>query len=141
MTLSQNRANLEQRDLYPSTRFMGSKRKLLDDIWAVASQFQYDTAVDLFAGSGVVSYMFKANGARVISNDHMHMSWQYTKAMVENNQRRLSNSAVERLLHDTGKSDRFVEETFPGVYFTDEENRLIELSRFLSNRKCRTKRE
>ena len=126
MTVSENRANVEQRDLYPSTRFMGSKRKLLDDIWAVASQFQYDTAIDLFAGSGVVSYMFKVNGARVISNDHMHMSWQYTKAMVENNRRRLPSSTVERLLHDTGKSDRFVEETFSGLYFTDDENRLID---------------
>lgn len=126
MTLAENRSGLEQRDLYPSTRFMGSKRKLLDDIWAVASQFRYETAIDLFAGSGVVSYMFKSHGARVISNDHMHMSWQYAKAMVENNQRRLPNAAVEHLLQDTAESDRFVEKTFAGLYFTDEENCLID---------------
>lgn len=105
---------------------MGSKRKLLDDIWAVASQFEFDTAIDLFAGSGVVSYMFKSHGARVISNDHMHMSWQYAKAMVENNRRQLPGSAVEQLLQDTRESDRFVEKTFPGLYFSDEENRLID---------------
>ena len=44
---------------YPSTRYMGSKNKLLAEIWAVASQFDFDTALDLFSGSGVVGYMLK----------------------------------------------------------------------------------
>lgn len=126
MTIAEKHSVIGQRALYPSTRFMGSKRKLLDDIWAIASQFKFDTAVDLFAGSGVVSYMFKAHGARVISNDHMHMSWQYSKAMVENNRRRLDESVVERLLTDDTKSDRFVEKTFSGLYFSDAENVLID---------------
>ena len=47
---------------YPPTRFMGSKSKLLEQIWAVASQFKFDTVVDLFSGSGIVGYMFKAKG-------------------------------------------------------------------------------
>ena len=47
---------------YPSTRFMGSKSKLLTEIWAVASQFQFDTVIDLFSGSGIVGYMLKARG-------------------------------------------------------------------------------
>ncbi len=125
MTVIDHSSSVEQRDRYPSTRFMGSKRKLLDDIWEVASKFKYDTAVDLFAGSGVVSYMFKSHGARVISNDHMHMSWQYTKAMVENNQRRLPEATVRRLLEEPGTTG-FVEETFAGLYFSDDENRLID---------------
>ena len=39
---------------YPPTRFMGSKSKLLSEIWSVASQFNVNTVVDLFSGSGVV---------------------------------------------------------------------------------------
>lgn len=46
---------------YPSTRYMGSKNKLLTEIWAVASQFEFDTALDLFSGSGVVGYMLKSH--------------------------------------------------------------------------------
>lgn len=52
----------EQVSAYPPTRFMGSKSKLLSEIWAVASQFNVDTVVDLFSGSGIVGYMFKAQG-------------------------------------------------------------------------------
>lgn len=119
-------ACLEQRSKYPSTRFMGSKRKLLDNIWDIASQFDFTTAVDLFAGSGVVSYMFKSHGARVISNDHMHMSHQYAKAMIENNKCRLSDDAVDKLLNKRGKNDRFVERTFGDLYFSDDDNLLID---------------
>src|SRR5690606_10531692 len=52
----------DQAALYPSTRYMGSKNKLLPELWAVASQFQFDSVIDLFSGSGVVGYMFKAHG-------------------------------------------------------------------------------
>ena len=59
----------DQVSLYPPTRFMGSKRKLLSEIWNVASRFEFDTVVDLFSGSGIVGYMFKSHGKTVISND------------------------------------------------------------------------
>jgi DNA adenine methylase len=36
---------------FPATRFMGSKTKLLGAIWAAASQFKFDTMIDLFSGS------------------------------------------------------------------------------------------
>ena len=49
----------KQNKLYPSTRFMGSKKKLLPSIYEIVSQLDYDTAVDAFSGSGVVSYLFK----------------------------------------------------------------------------------
>lgn len=75
----------EQVMKYPATRYMGSKSKLLPQIWAVASQFNFDSVVDLFSGSGIVGYMFKAQGKTVISNDYMAMSATFTKAMVENN--------------------------------------------------------
>ena len=61
----------EQVSSYPPTRFMGSKSKLLTEIWSVASQFRVNTVVDLFSGSGIVGYMFKAQGKTVISNDYM----------------------------------------------------------------------
>ena len=80
----------EQVAKYPPTRFMGSKSKLLTHIWSVASQFEYDSVVDLFSGSGIVGYMFKAQGKKVISNDYMWMSSTFSKAMIENNNITLS---------------------------------------------------
>lgn len=114
---------------YPSTRYMGSKAKLLSEIWGVASQFNFDRAVDLFAGSGVVGYMFKSQGKAVVSNDYMSFSNVFGKAMLENNSETLSANEAQELLLPKAKSDQFVEKTFAGLYFTDEENRLIDTLR------------
>jgi DNA adenine methylase len=111
---------------YPSTRFMGSKSKLLKEIWSVASQFRFNTAIDLFSGSGIVGYMFKCQGKAVISNDYMAMSACFTKAMVENNKIKLSNADALKLLETQRSSDRFVETTFKDLYFSDDDNRLID---------------
>jgi DNA adenine methylase len=119
----------EQASKYPSTRFMGSKNKLLTEIWAVASQFKFDSALDLFSGSGIVGYMLKSHGKAVMSNDYMSMSATFTKAMVENNDVTISISEALALLEPKKKYDKFVETTFQGLYFTDDDNRLIDVIR------------
>lgn len=114
---------------YPPTRFMGSKSKLLSEIWSVASQFKVETVVDLFAGSGIVGYMFKAQGKSVISNDYMAMSATFAKAMIENNSVILPIEEANGLLIERKESDHFVAETFQGLYYKDEENDLIDILR------------
>lgn len=114
---------------YPSTRYMGSKNKLLTEIWAVASQFEFETVIDLFSGSGIVGYMFKSQGKAVLSNDYMSMSATFAKAMIENNQITLSQSEALALLEPTKITDSFVEKKFQGLYYSDEDNRLIDTVR------------
>ena len=119
----------EQVSAYPPTRFMGSKSKLLSEIWSVASQFNVDTVVDLFSGSGIVGYMFKSQEKSVISNDYMAMSATFTKAMVENNTVTLPLEGAKQLLVAHKESDHFVSTKFQGLYYTDEENDLIDTLR------------
>lgn len=119
----------EQISKYPATRFMGSKRKMLAEIWAAASQFSFDTVVDLFAGSGIVGYMFKAQGKTVVSNDYMAMSATFAKAMIENNGTTLTMEEARQLLIPSRESDHFVSTTFQGLYYTDHENELIDTLR------------
>lgn len=118
-----------QVDMYPPTRFMGSKRKLLSQIWSVASQFKFDTVVDLFAGSGIVGYMFKSQGKNVISNDYMAMSATFAKAMIENSSITLTSEEAKNLLLKHKESDHFVAKTFQDLYYSDEENDLIDTLR------------
>lgn len=115
--------------LYPSTRYMGSKNKLLSEIWAVASQFQFESAIDLFSGSGIVGYMLKSHGKAVVSNDYMAMSSMFAKAMIENNDITLSPDEALALLEPKRTNDHFVEKTFHGLYFDDDSNRLIDILR------------
>lgn len=68
-------------------RFIGSKKKLLDNIDSILSSHLDGTEerfVDLFAGSNSVGLHFK-NRYEIFSNDIMYFSTIIAKAMVENN--------------------------------------------------------
>lgn len=73
--------------------------------------------------------MFKSHGKAVISNDYMAMSATFAKAMIENNDVTLSQTEALALLEPRNPVDRFVETTFQGLYFSDEDNRLIDIVR------------
>ncbi len=124
-----NKSANDQVSLYPATRFMGSKRKLLDEIWKIASRFEFDSVIDLFSGSGIVGYMFKAHGKQVVSNDYMSMSAMFTKAMIENNNTILPVNEAKLLLKPASDCDHFVSKKFKGLYYTDEENQVIDTLR------------
>jgi DNA adenine methylase len=108
---------------------MGSKNKLLAEIWAVASQFIFETAVDLFSGSGVVGYMLKSHGKAVLSNDYMAMAGVFATAMIENNDETLPREEAEALLKERRPVDRFVQTRFKGLYFSDHDNHQIDVLR------------
>ena len=116
----------EQISKYPSTRFMGSKSKLLPSIRDAICTQQCQSVLDLFSGSGVVGYMLKAEGKQVMSNDYMAFSALIGKALIENNHVTLPLSAARELLKPAKDSDGFVEKNFEGLYFTNAENRLID---------------
>lgn len=118
-----------QAKLYPPTRYMGSKRKLLGEICRVASQFDFGSVLDLFSGSGIVGYMFKSMGKAVCCNDYMAMSATFSKAMIENNATTLTDDDIVRLLRKPKSVDGFVSTTFKGIFFTDEENAKIDALR------------
>lgn len=123
-------APVDQKALaYPPTRYMGSKEKLLPYIQDIANQFQFNSALDLFSGSGVVGYLFKTMGKQVFSNDYMAMSATLSKAMIENNSETLAEDEIDKLFSRNPKASTFVQKTFAGLYYTDEENAVIDLVR------------
>jgi len=113
----------------PTTRYMGSKSKLLENIWDVASVFEFNSVLDLFSGSGVISYMFKSNGKKVISNDYMTFTSEFAKALIENNHTKLNKKDIEKLLEKNIVIDTFVQDTFKDLYFSDEDNKFIDIIR------------
>lgn len=115
-----------QMSKYPSTRYMGSKNKLLDSIWSVASQFNFDSVIDLFSGSGVVSYMFKSQGKSVLANDYMSMAATHSLALIENNEAILSQDDIDLLMSPNAKNDFFVTNTFKDLYYSDSDNNFID---------------
>ena len=120
---------LDQISKFPSTRFMGSKEKIVHHIWEALRDYTFHSALDLFSGSGVVSYMLKAAGKQVITNDYMHMCGAIAIALVENREIRLNDASIDALLRPHPTIDGFVQGTFAGLYFSDEDNRCIDTIR------------
>ena len=119
----------EQIKKYPTTRYMGSKSKLIDVIWEASKNFEFDSVLDLFSGSGVVSYMYKSYGKRVISNDYMTMAAVLSKALIENNDITLPLDEAKELTRAQDLIDSFVQDTFKGIYFSDADNLFIDIVR------------
>ena len=111
---------------FPTTRYMGSKNKILPYIRDITREFDFSSAIDLFSGSGIVSYMLKSEGKEVISYDYMALGSTFSKALIENNSEILPLKLAKKLLCKNEKNDKFVQSNFKDLYFTDEENILID---------------
>ena len=111
---------------FPTTRYMGSKNKILPYIRDITREFDFSSAIDLFSGSGIVSYMLKSEGKAVISNDYMALGSTFSKALIENNSEILPLKLAKKLLCKNEKNDKFVQSNFKDLYFADEENILID---------------
>lgn len=113
---------------FPSTRYQGSKRRLTEWIWANVEDLEFDTALDLFGGTGCVSHLFKTAGKRVIYNDHLRFNWHIGLALIQNAQIRLEPDDIEVVLSkQTGiRYPDLIQRVFSGIYFTDDENAWLD---------------
>jgi len=111
---------------FPDTRYMGSKRELLDSIWDVIRQHNCQTILDAFSGSGCVGYMLKTHGKSVIANDYLEYCYHISNATIANNHERLDKKDIESILKPNRHRKRFIQKTFKGLYFSDEENKFLD---------------
>lgn len=109
---------------FPSTRYQGSKRKHVDWIWETVCELPFESVLDVFGGTAVVSHMFKNAGKQVLYNDYLAFNWHIGLALVENADVTLTEEDIERILtkSDTIDYPNFIEKNFSGIYFTDDEN-------------------
>lgn len=114
---------------FPGTRYMGSKYRVLPFILDTLKDIRYDSVLDAFSGSTCVSYMFKQQGKRVVSNDFMQFTYHFANALIENNNVVLTDDDKKNLLSVNKKAGTFIADTFSGLYFTDEENHFLDVAR------------
>ncbi len=112
---------------FPSTRYQGSKRKLLPWIYKNLRDLDFESALDIFGGTGAVGYLFKKMGKSVVYNDHLKFNSYIGQAIIENSDIILSRDDIEFLLDfSKSKNKTFIQDTFKGIYYTDEENEWID---------------
>ncbi len=127
--LTQPTLDLFDTPLFPTTRYQGSKLKLVNWIKANIQNLEFDTALDAFGGTGCISHMLKGLGKEVTYNDVLRFNHYIGLALIENDNVRLSNEEVEWLLtpHDGTSYPTFIQDTFSDIYFTDEENAWLDM--------------
>lgn len=120
---------LEEDPVFPSTRFQGSKLKIVGWIWNAIKDLRFHAALDAFGGTGCVGYMLKEKGKKVTYNDILKFNWYVGLTLIENERIRLTEKDVNFLLtrHNEIKYPTFVYDTFKDIYFTDEENQWIDM--------------
>lgn len=114
----------------PSTRYQGSKRKLLNWIWDSVGGIPFQSALDLFSGTASVSYLFKAQGKSVTCNDYLRSSHQIGMALIENSSDRLSDVEVDFVCRRQPDFtyDDLIARNFHDIYFTDAENAWLDVA-------------
>lgn len=114
---------------FPSTRYQGSKAKLASKIWEYTRFLNFDVVLDLFGGTGAIAYMYKAMGKKVLYNDYLACNYFTGSALIENSKYTLDDEDIKFVLtpHDTINYPNFIERTFKDIYYTDEENRWLDI--------------
>lgn len=113
----------------PSTRYQGSKHKILQWIDYYTKDLKFETVLDAFGGTGCVGYMFKRKGKQVFYNDSLKFNYYVGLALIENQSKVLSNDDIGFILQKDGgiAYPSFIYDTFHDIYFTDEENKWLDL--------------
>jgi len=117
--------------LLPSTRYYGSKRKLIEWIWEciLDSNLKFESVLDLFGGSGTFSYYAKKKNKTVFYNDLFKFNYHIGNALIANNKFKVSEKDLQYL---TTKHDKInylyrISNIYKDVYYTEAENELIDI--------------
>ncbi|MEW6732251.1 MAG: DNA adenine methylase [Acidobacteriota bacterium] len=123
---------------FPSTRYQGSKTKIVNWLWDKVNTLHFNTVLDIFGGTGAVAYKFKLQGKQVTYNDLLKFNYYFGVALIENVNVKLEASEVAWLLqkHSEIKYPQLIESHFSGIYFTDTENAWIDQT--ITNIRCIT---
>jgi adenine-specific DNA-methyltransferase len=113
---------------FPSTRYQGSKRRLLPWLYEIFKQVEFDTVLDAFGGSGSASYLFKSMGKTVYYNDILKSNYQTGVALIENDNAVLDEADIDFLLRKPYQEySTFIADTFRDVYYYSEENNWLDM--------------
>lgn len=115
----------------PITRYYGSKRKLINQIWEEIEKLEIDfeSVLDIFGGSAVFSYFAKKKGKTVYYNDIFKFNYLIGKILIQENRNELTyEEAITLLKPKANKIYKSTIEThFDEIYFTKQENKTIDI--------------
>lgn len=114
----------------PVTRYYGSKRRIIEKIGIALQEHhvEFNSILDLFGGTGIVSYYMAKLGKNVIYNDILSFNCQIAKALLQTRKGSFTEKmAMDLLNRFPGRQYRtIIEENFDGIYYPRDENQTID---------------
>lgn len=114
----------------PVTRYYGSKRKLVEKIWNILQEqhVEFDSFLDIFGGTGIMSYNMARYGKNVTYNDIFAFNCKIAEALLASPRGTLTCQEALSLLNPVNGIEyhHYIEDIFRGIYYTDEEDRTID---------------
>jgi adenine-specific DNA-methyltransferase len=107
---------------FPTTRYQGSKRKILPWIYDAVKDLPFETVLDACGGSASVSYLFKKMNKQVTYNDKLKFNSIIGKALIENQSVTFLDEDLENLIHNNLETPNFINKHFKDIYFLENEN-------------------
>ena len=115
----------------PVTRYYGSKRKLVERIWEELENrhIEFQSFLDVFGGTGIMSYNMAKHGKDVVYNDIFTFNCKIAEALLASPRGVFTKQDATQLkLPIEGiEYQHFIEEIFRGIYYRDDENRTIDI--------------
>ncbi len=114
---------------FPPTRYQGSKLKLISFLIPIFQKLSFNTVLDAFGGTGVVSYLFKTLGKEVVYNDLLMSNWFIGKALIENNSVKIDLKQIPKLFREKKdiKYKAIIQDNFEGIYYPVDENKTLDI--------------
>jgi adenine-specific DNA methylase len=112
---------------FPAPQYLGAKHTHLSWI----SKFipnNIKTAIDAFAGSQSVAFLFKQMGYKTLTNDFLNFNSQIGLALIENKETKLTNEDLKLLFQPAKNKEEFqlVENTFTNIFFEKVEAEFLD---------------
>lgn len=107
-----------------TTRYYGSKKKLLPVLQNVFNSIEFNSACDIFGGTGVVSHMLMSNDKEVHYNDALGFNTVFAKALLEPNLP--PKSQVYDFIDSIKPTKGFITKEFENVFYTSAENMWLD---------------
>lgn len=131
-----NRAQrIESLPRFPTTRYQGSKRKLLPQLKRVFGALSFESALDLFSGTGTVALLLRQLGKRVQANDYLAFNATCADLLLRATKTELREIAYEDrlrwLINEAPVAEPVVSNLYRNIFFKDSEN--CEIDRFSQN--------
>ncbi|MCA6070737.1 MAG: DNA adenine methylase, partial [Endomicrobium sp.] len=113
---------------FPSTRYQGSKNKIVKWIDYWTKDLKFNSVIDAFGGTGCVGYMFKNRRKQVFYNDILKFNYYIGLALIENSSTLLDVNDIDSILtkHKNIDYPDFVTRNFQDIYFTNDENKWLD---------------